>query len=334
MLLSEALQYFLDARAGLAEKTLRINRQYLFPFLHYFGDREVASFTLAELRYWRKYLIERQTKYGGKGRRKETAGSLSLHTVHGYLRVLKQFFRWLLNESLIQSNPAARLEQVNLNLQVPQQRMMSQETFDKLRAVAQGNSPERIRDRALLWLFRQSGARLGGIAHMLVGDLDLQRRRAEVLEKGAGGGVRRLIYFNAEAQSALREWLEMRAVLPLHCENLFITVPNGAGMGGGNPLREGSIYAAFYRMAKRARVKLRFNPHSQRHALAKRMLDNGANLAAVSIVMGHGRGRGSVRVTGDFYGRYENSEAEAIHNRFCEEQKNAPRITQDSQRAE
>jgi integrase/recombinase XerD len=312
---SEAIQVFLDSRVGLvSSKTARINAGYLASLSRFFGPAHpLAEITLPDLRNWRKELVERDTKYGGAGRRKAQQAKLSPHTIHGHVRVIRQFFAWHLSEGVIAINPAARLEQIPLAHTVGTSRMMLDADFEKMLAASQGDAPERIRDRALLWFFRHTGARLGGAANLTMDALELDRLRATVIEKGRGGGKMRTVFFKVESASALREWLDLRAVLPLSTDRVFTTVPTDAGLGGGSALSEKSIYMALYRMAKRAGVKGRWNPHSQRHALAKRMLRNGANLAAVSKVLGHS----GIRVTHDHYGEYEDGEAQDAHSRFA-----------------
>lgn len=307
MTLAEAIRLFLDSRVGLVSaKTARINADYLASLPAYFGtERAVETVTLAELRLWRKHLVERPRKTG--------EGRLSSHTVHGHIRVVRQFFAWLTREGVLSANPAARLEQVPIAHNIASSKMMSDADFEKLLAASAGDAPERVRDRALLWWFRQTGSRLGGAAHLTLEALELERGRATVVEKGRGGGKLRTVYLKAEALAALREWLELRAVLPLTTERVFTTVPNDAGLGGGGELKESSLYMVFHRMAKRAGVTGRFNPHAQRHALAKRMLRNGANLAAVSKVLGHA----DIRVTHEHYGQYEDQEAYEAHTRYA-----------------
>ncbi len=314
MTIAEAIQVFLDARVGLVSpKTAKNNKQYLASLPRFFGERDVSSITLMDLRAWRKEMVERDTKYGGEGRRKVESAHLSRHTIHGHIRVIKQFFKWLYEEELLASNPAARLEQIPLDHKVGNSKMMSDEDFEKMLVAAAGEAPERVRDRALLWFFRQTGARLGGAAHLTVDALELERQRAVVIEKGRGGGKQRTVFMKEEAVNALREWLEMRACLPLSTDAVFTTVPNDAGIGGGTPMAEKSIWAALRRCARRAGVTGRSYPHAQRHALAKRMLRNGANLAAVSKVLGHT----SIRVTHEHYGQYEDQEAADAHSKFA-----------------
>lgn len=312
MLVAQAVQLFLDARVGLvSSKTAKLNRDYLAALPEFFGERPIESISLMDLRTFRKHLVERDSKYAGLGNRTNT--KLSPHTIHGYVRVTRQFFKWLCAEDVIPTNPAARLEQIPIQHAVTGSKMMTDEDFERMLAASGGDAPARIRNRALLWFFRQTGCRLGGVATVTLKDLELERGRATVMEKGKGGGKMRTVYLKAETLAALREWLDLRDCLPLSTENVFTTVPNDAGMGGGGALSLKAIQWAFQKTAERAKVKGKHNPHSLRHALAKRMLVNGANLAAVSKVMGHS----DIRTTHEHYGRYEDGEAQAAHEKYA-----------------
>lgn len=311
MLVAEAIQVFLDARVGLVSpKTAKLNRDYLAALPEFFGSKLLETITLTELRAFRKHLVERDSHRGGPNTPKQR---LSPHTVHGYIRVVKQLFAWLCREEILPSNPAARLEQVPLSHGVGASKMMSDADFDKIIAASAGDAPERIRDRALLWFFRHTGARLGGAAHLTLDALELPNERATVIEKGRGGGKIRTVFFKPESVAALTEWLEMRACLPLSTDHVFTTVPNISGMGGGEILSENSIYRSMDRAAKRAGVKGRGNPHSQRHALAKRMLGNGASLGQVSRVLGHA----DVKITDTYYGSFSTEELKNAHNKYA-----------------
>lgn len=314
MFVAEAVQVFLDARVGLVSpKTAKLNRDYLAALPAYFGERAIDSITLMDLRAFRKHLVERDSKYAGLGGRDPNNKHLSPHTIHGYIRLIRQFFKWLFQEEIISVNPAARLEQIPISHTITASKMMTEEDFEKMLGAAVGESPERIRDRALLWFFRQTGCRLGGAVNLTMEALELERRRATVTEKGRGGGKMRTVYLKQEALDALSEWLEMRACLPLSTDRVFTTVPNDGGIGGGGVLNEKAIQWSFSAMARRGNVKGKHNPHSMRHALAKRMLRNGANLAVVSKVMGHA----DIRVTHEHYGQYEDAEAADAHEKFA-----------------
>jgi site-specific recombinase XerD len=308
---TESIQQFLDARHGtISPKTEEINHDYLRSLVPQWGAREITTITLQDLERWRNELSDRPNKLNRHGSFKT---KLSPHTVHGHVRVVKQFFAWLTRRGILSNNPAVDLKQVPISNQVAPSKMMTDADFEKMLAATQGDAPARIRDRAILWFLRQSGGRLGGVVNLTLENLELDRKRALVLEKGRGGGKLRYVYLKTEAVEAMREWLDMRAVLPQLCNRVFVTVPNDAGLGGGTPLSPGTIYAAYCRIAQRAKVTGKFNPHAQRHAFAKRMLRNGANLAAVSKNLGHS----GIGVTHMHYGIYEDSEAADAHARYA-----------------
>jgi integrase/recombinase XerD len=312
MNLSAGIQLFMDSRLGVVSaKTTKINALYLSSLSSFFGTRELDSIALADLRVWRSALAGRQTKYGGNGTRKLRNEPLSPHTLHGYVRAVKQLFTWLHREGMSPSNPAARLEQIQLP--TGSAKSMTDADFEKLIAAASGDLPENIRDRAMLHFFGSTGCRLGGAASLVLDDLELGFGRANVTEKARGGGKRRTVYLKREAVRAMHEWLLERDKLAPNTEHVFVTVPNMAGEGGGAPLAKSSIYARFAVLAQRAHVTGRYNPHAVRHRLAKRMLRRGANLAAVSKVMGHS----DIRVTHMFYGEYEDGEAHDAHTRYA-----------------
>lgn len=91
MQVAEAVQIFLDARVGLVSpKTAKLNRDYLAALPSYFGERDIKSITLADLRNFRKFLIERDSKYAGLGNRGAEQTKLSPHTIHGYIRTTRR----------------------------------------------------------------------------------------------------------------------------------------------------------------------------------------------------------------------------------------------------
>lgn len=311
--LSEAIACFLEARVGLVSiKTLRLNSHYLRSLATFFGSAvPISSIDLGQLRAWRRWLITKNCKYGGAGRRPIEQAPLSPHTVHGHIRVARQFFAWLAREGYVPENPAAGFKQVPLPQCLP--KAMTDEDFEKMLEVAKGDSPERVRLRAMLLFLASTGGRLGGCLTLTVERLDLAAGEALVVEKGRGGGKARVVYLTPSAAGALDEWLRVRTALSPQTDRVFVTVPNQAGQGGGTVMSDKAVYAQFARAAKRAGVKGRFNPHALRHRLGKRMLSRGASLGQVSRLLGHS----DIRVTDMFYGVFARGELKEAHRKFA-----------------
>lgn len=173
-----------------------------------------------------------------------------------------------------------------------------------------------VRNRAILLMFRDTGCRLCGIAGLELPNLEMEVRRALVYEKGRGGKSKaRYVFFKLDTAAALGEWLDLRPVqLPLPGEDragldsLFVSerYPHRG-------LSESAIASVFLRLKKQAGIKGRCNPHSFRHALAKRMLTNGASLGQVSRILGHR----DVRITDATYGVFVTAELQVAHEKYA-----------------
>lgn len=312
--LTDAISTFLGARIGIVSpKTARINAQYLNSLTEFFGPAQLLeTLTLNHLRAWRAWLFQRETKYASAAtsRPKET-GALSVYTIHGHVRTCRQFFKWLHAEEFLAANPSARLELPPLPKEPPKN--IADADIEKMLKAAHKSARTKARDVALIWFLRDTGCRLGGAATACLRDLDLENGVVIVREKGRGGQhVARATFLNGKAIEALRVWLAVRPEArrldgsPV-TNALFVNLrhPHGA-------LTPGAIYRRIKSLAKGAGVFVHSNPHAFRHGLARRMLEHGAPLGAVSRILGHS----DIKVTDMFYGVYENAELKTAHARW------------------
>jgi integrase len=129
---------------------------------------------------------------------------------------------------------------------------------------------------------------------MRLGDLELDRARALVREKGLGGQRKsRAIHMKPVTVRAVRDWL---AVRDIDGKSVF-------GLSGNG------IYQMMRRVAQRAGVTDRHNPHSFRHGFARGALDKGLDLASLSQLLGHS----DVSITARFYARWADEELHTKH---------------------
>jgi site-specific recombinase XerD len=297
MLLSEALTEFdLSLVGNAVDSTRRWYAQRLLSLVEYLGDVEVCEVTVSDLRHWRAWLVERTTRWADHPSRPEVEGGLSVWTIRGYVRACRRLFKWLVDEGTVDSSPAARLK-------LPPKPKLPPRAVDPGDVLAMIEVAD-VRDRAIVSFLAATGCRVGGLCDLRLRDLDLGRNppRAEVREKGRGGKKTRVVFFGHATLVALRAWLRMRP--ESEDDHVFV--------GQRGRLSESGVYQVLKRLAKRAGVEGRFNPHAFRHGFARGALRNGADLGTVSQLLGHS----DVGVTVEHYAQWAVDELGERHSQY------------------
>ena len=208
----------------------------------------------------------------------ERHASTRATTANRRLTVFKRYFRWALREHLIHVDPTLRLAAARQPLRVP--KTLSEAQVEALLAAPDVATPLGLRDRTMIELMYASGLRVSELVQAKTVHLGLDEGVLRVLGKGAR---ERLVPFGAEAHEWLRRYLaEARAGIlgPRSTEALFVT-RLGAGM----------TRQMFWRLIKRYAVQggvsAPLSPHTLRHAFATHLLNHGADLRAVQMLLGH-----------------------------------------------
>lgn len=300
MLVKEAITMFLDAiRGEVADTTADWYARRLVSLATHCGQLELAAVDVDHLRQWRAALLAQNQRWSNHPSRPAVAGRLSQHTLHANLRAVKRLFRWLLAEGYVDADPSARLRLATLAKEPP--KGISDDDLARLLAAAADSSP---RDLALVAFIADTACRRAGAAGARLSELDLERRTAVVREKGRR---QRTVYFGEETAQVLRAWLDVRSADD--SDALFTRAR------GGGPLSPAGTYQVFRRLAVRAHLAgtgRRCNPHSLRHAWARRALQAGSDLGTVSEVLGHA----GIAVTARFYARWADQELQERADRF------------------
>lgn len=199
-------------------------------------------------------------------------------TANRRLTVFKRFFRWALREQLLTADPTLRLLAARQPLRLP--KALSEAQVEALLAAPEVATPLGLRDRAMLELMYASGLRVSELVSLKTVQLGMNEGVLRVLGKGAR---ERLVPFGAEAQDWLQRYLtQARAdiLAGLPSEALFVT-RLGAGMS------RQMFWRLVKRYALRAGVNAPLSPHTLRHAFATHLLNHGADLRAVQMLLGH-----------------------------------------------
>ncbi len=199
-------------------------------------------------------------------------------TANRRLSVFKRFARWALRERLLDADPTLRLAPARTPLRVP--RSLSEAQVEALLAAPAVDTPLGLRDRAMLELMYASGLRVSELVGLKTVYVSLDEGALRVTGKGA---KERLVPFGAVAHDWIRRYLRdarARILGARSSDALFVTV-RGAAM----------TRQMFWRLikahARRAGIDAPLSPHTLRHAFATHLLNHGADLRAVQMLLGH-----------------------------------------------
>ncbi|MEZ5632387.1 MAG: site-specific tyrosine recombinase XerD [Burkholderiaceae bacterium] len=198
------------------------------------------------------------------------------------LTVFKRYFRWALREQLLQADPTLRLLTARQPLRVP--KTLSEAQVEVLLAAPDTDTPLGLRDRAMLELMYASGLRVSELVTLRTFNVGLAEGVLRVLGKGS---KERLVPFGQEAADWLTRYLaDGRPALlgQRQTEDLFIT---SAGRKPGTAMSRVMFWNLVKRYAREAGVHAPLSPHTLRHAFATHLLNHGADLRAVQMLLGH-----------------------------------------------
>lgn len=260
---------FLDAlwlEDGLSANTLSAYRRDLTLFALSLPSRGLASVTESDLQ---GYFAARhaQTRATTANRR---------------LTVFRRFFRWAVREGVLASDPTVRMLSAKQALRVP--KTLSEAEVEALLAAPVVDTPLGLRDRAMFELIYACGLRVTELVSLKVFQVSLSEGVLRVMGKGS---KERLVPFGAVAAEWLERYLAQARPALLGSqlnEALFVTA---RGSKSGEAMTRVMFWTLVKKYARIAGIQRPLSPHTLRHAFATHLLNHGANLRAVQMLLGH-----------------------------------------------
>ncbi len=262
---ASAVDCFADAlwvEDGLSPLTLAAYRRDLLLYAAWLSPRALDESVEADLL---GFMAERHA-----GTRATTANRR--------LTVFKRYFRWALRERRISADPTLKLLAARQPLRVP--KTLSEAQVEALLAAPDETTPLGLRERAMLELLYASGLRVSELVGLNTVQLGLNEGVVRVMGKGSR---ERLVPFGEEAAGWLRRYLAdaRSAILHGQASNaLFVT-------GRGGAMTRQMFWRIVKRHALGAGITTPLSPHTLRHAFATHLLNHGADLRAVQMLLGH-----------------------------------------------
>jgi len=262
--------------------------QYLY------GERHMSLHTqrnyLREIEEFRKYLIEQQGKKEGEEpdikfadrrlirRYLSTSGdNLAPASVSRRLSALKTFFKFLVREGAVETNPADLIRGPKLPKHLPEH--LGVDEMFALLAMPDGETNIGKRDRAWLELLYATGMRVGELVSLKISDVDIKQAMARIFGKGR---KERIVPLTPKAVAAITDYLAARAEFPKYQnkEALFLNYRGGR-------LGERGIRKLLDQYILKCSINRHISPHALRHTFATHLLESGADLRSIQELLGH-----------------------------------------------
>jgi integrase/recombinase XerD len=259
---------FLDTiwmERGLSVNTLGAYRADLMALQRWLAKKDISLIfaTRADLLAF----IAWRTQEGAKPR--STARQLSS---------FRRFYRFLLREGVIGEDPTLKIEMPKIGRSLP--RSLTEAEVESLLAAPDTHDPLGHRDRTMLEVLYATGLRVSELINLKQSEINLNQG---VLRVSGKGERERLIPIGDEAQNWLRDFIagpRVEILLERQTDYLFPT-------RRGDRMTRQAFWHIIKRYTKKAEIEGKLSPHTLRHAFATHLLNNGADLRVVQMLLGH-----------------------------------------------
>ncbi|GAV19929.1 integrase/recombinase XerD [Mariprofundus micogutta] len=195
-------------------------------------------------------------------------------TIQRRRSALSTWFTYLQDQGQREDHPARHLPRLRKSRPLP--KLMGEQDVEALLNAPDIHTTTGLRDRTMLEVLYATGLRVSELVHLRLSDMDMGAGLVRVIGKG---DKERLVPFGEEATRWLQEWMAMRPTEPA-TPFLF------AGRKGAAMTRQ-NFWLRIKQYALQAGIKPLPSPHTLRHAFATHLLNHGADLRAVQMLLGH-----------------------------------------------
>jgi site-specific recombinase XerD len=271
----EYLQY-LEIEKGRSLKTIRNYNRYISLFLDFSKIKNPKEINLKKVKEFRLYLNRQDNKKKGLEK-----GNLKKKTQNYYLIALRSFLKYLAKND-IETLAPEKIELAKTSLR--ELDLISRKEFEKLMTLPEKekNSLTGLKEQAILELLYSTGLRVSELCS-LNSDLDLEADEFSV--RGKGEKVR-IVFLSDRARQAIKKYLNLRREKfesgeePFLSEALFLTTT-------GARIHPRAVQRIIKKRAQLAGISKKVTPHTIRHFFATDLLQNGADIRSVQMLLGH-----------------------------------------------
>ncbi|RLB82459.1 MAG: site-specific tyrosine recombinase XerD [Deltaproteobacteria bacterium] len=257
---------YLLVEKGLSEKTIESYSEDLsryFAFLRQKGIKHVSDHDTDLIL---KHLLNLKD------------AGLSARSRARHLVTLRGFYRFLINEKLFKHDPVKFIDLPKSGLKLPD--VLSVEDVENLLSIPDPNSPKGVRDSAMIELLYAAGLRVSELLNLRLMAVNMDACYVRVIGKGA---KERIVPMGLCAKEKIDHYIKFARpffLKDLKSQYLFVA-------RAGKPMTRQGFWKLLKRYALKADLRKEITPHSLRHSFASHLLEGGAGLRAVQMMLGH-----------------------------------------------
>ncbi|MDY6790030.1 MAG: site-specific tyrosine recombinase XerD [Thermodesulfobacteriota bacterium] len=264
-LADQYLNYLLIEK-GLSEKTLESYGSDMARYLLFLEEHNIIDISKTDTPLILKHLISmRDAGLGARSRAR-------------HLVTIRGFYRFLVQEKRLKHDPTRLIDLPKSGLKLPD--VLSVEEVKLLLSTPDANTPVGSRDAAMIELLYAAGLRVSELINLKLQDINLEAGFVRVFGKGS---KERVVPIGLFAKQKITDYL--KTARPLILKNLpsrYLFVARA-----GKPMTRQGFWKLIKRYALKAGFNKKITPHSLRHSFASHLLEGGADLRAVQVMLGH-----------------------------------------------
>ncbi len=257
---------YLVVEKGLSKKTLESYGSDIAMYVNFLAKKGIGDISEADTSTILMHIISLRD------------GGLKARSRARHLVTLRGFYKFLVQEKFITSNPAKIIDLPKSSFYLPN--VLTQEDVKSLLSVPDTGKPAGLRDSAMIELLYAAGLRVSELVNLKLFDVNLEACFVRVFGKGS---KERIVPIGNYAKEKINEYIIVARPLILKDKmSQFLFVGRG-----GKPLTRQGFWKLIKRYSILAKITKTITPHSLRHSFATHLLEGGADLRSVQLMLGH-----------------------------------------------
>lgn len=264
-LIDQFLNYLLVEK-GLSQKTLEAYSRDISKYRNFLAENKITAFSEEDTPFILKHLILlRELGLGARSRAR-------------HLVAIRGLYRFLHQEKILRRNPAKLIDLPKTSLKLPH--VLSKDEIELLLEAPDTGKPLGVRDAAMLELLYAAGLRVSELINLKLQDINLEAGFVRIFGKGS---KERIVPIGMHARKKIHHYLNtVRSLRLKQTSSPYLFIARL-----GKPMTRQGFWKLLRRYAILAGLNKKITPHSLRHSFASHLLEGGADLRAVQIMLGH-----------------------------------------------